>query len=549
MTPIRRQGAATDAVAALAGRAEALARAVEAGGDLLDAAAARHAADVARRVGERTALVGGHVVVALAGSTGAGKSSIFNALVGEDVAEVGVRRPMTSVPRAAVWGDDGAGPLLDWLGVARRHRVAGGDPGLAGLVLVDLPDFDSREAANRAEAERLLELVDLFVWVTDHQKYADAVIHDQFVATHKAYGRNTLVVLNHADELPDAQVATVVADLTRLLEADGLADPRVIATSARTGRGLDELRGAVRDVIADHQASLRRLQVDVAEAARALRDGLGTAQGTVSREARDALVTALSRAAGAPAALDAVERSYRRDALGRTGVVFTRWRRSLTADPLSRLRLDRLPGARSAADTAGAHVAVERTSLPAASPAARAEAQMATSRLAQSASAGLPPRWTDAVDAAAHPPDADLRDALDRALGGAVERHRSPAWWHLAGALQWVFAAMVVVGVLWYLALGLAGWLQFALPDVPRYGPVPYPFILIVAGIVFALVVSFACRVVAGAAARRRRAAVARRVRDAVGQVADRDVIAPVEAVLARHRAVAGDLARAAGDA
>ena len=52
---------------------------------------------------------------------------------------------------------------------------------LDGLVLLDLPDFDSREMSHRSEAERVLELVDVFVWVTDPQKYADALLHDEYV--------------------------------------------------------------------------------------------------------------------------------------------------------------------------------------------------------------------------------------------------------------------------------------------------------------------------------------------------------------------------------
>ena len=79
---------------------------------------------VVAKVAERTALVGGHTVVALAGATGSGKSSLFNALVGDAVAKVGVRRPTTSTPTAAIWGDEPVGDLLDWLGVGTRHHVA-----------------------------------------------------------------------------------------------------------------------------------------------------------------------------------------------------------------------------------------------------------------------------------------------------------------------------------------------------------------------------------------------------------------------------------------
>ena len=71
-----------------------------------------------------------HTVVALSGATGSGKSSLFNVLVGAEVAAVGIRRPTTSTTQAAVFSTDGAvgdeaAALLDWLAVGRRHRLAG----------------------------------------------------------------------------------------------------------------------------------------------------------------------------------------------------------------------------------------------------------------------------------------------------------------------------------------------------------------------------------------------------------------------------------------
>ena len=68
-------------------------------------------------------ITGDHTVVALAGATGSGKSSLFNALVGADVATIGARRPTTSLPTAAIWGDADASELLDWLAVDTRHVV------------------------------------------------------------------------------------------------------------------------------------------------------------------------------------------------------------------------------------------------------------------------------------------------------------------------------------------------------------------------------------------------------------------------------------------
>ena len=84
-----------------------------------------------------------------------------------------------------MWGPDPASALLDWLAVGARHHVdARTEPeglGLDGLVLLDLPDFDSRQVEHRVEADRVLGLVDVFVWVTDPQKYADARLHRDYL--------------------------------------------------------------------------------------------------------------------------------------------------------------------------------------------------------------------------------------------------------------------------------------------------------------------------------------------------------------------------------
>ncbi len=86
-----------------------------------DTGALLRARAVADRAGERLRLSGEHTVVALAGSTGSGKSSLFNALAGEELSPVGVRRPTTSKAHACVWGSEGATALVQWLGVPRRQ--------------------------------------------------------------------------------------------------------------------------------------------------------------------------------------------------------------------------------------------------------------------------------------------------------------------------------------------------------------------------------------------------------------------------------------------
>ena len=96
---------------------------------------------------------------------------------GTTLATVGVRRPTTAHAMASSWGDESAEDLLDWLQIPRRHALETGlamATALDGLVLLDLPDHDSTEVDHRMEVDRLVQLVDMLVWVVDPQKYADA---------------------------------------------------------------------------------------------------------------------------------------------------------------------------------------------------------------------------------------------------------------------------------------------------------------------------------------------------------------------------------------
>ena len=365
MSPIRMGRATVRAVSAaeLGTRTTELSMALVSGADELDPSGVAVARRVVDKAVERSGIGGDHTVVALAGATGSGKSSLFNAIVGADVATIGARRPTTSRPTAGVWGDSDASELLDWLGVAARHVVdtaSGSGKGVAdavaapaqvvgsldGMVLLDLPDFDSRELAHRREAERVLELVDVFVWVTDPQKYADARLHDEFVSLLSQHDAVTLAVLNQSDRLSAEAVKTVTGDLAKLLVADGVADAKVLATSTVTGQGIPEFTQRLANAVAGHAASRQRLKADVIGAATRLRSGVADSEVDVAEVPRDELDASLARAAGVPIVLDAVERDYRREAFAHTGWLFARWTKGFAADPLRRLRLDRTGGDR-----------------------------------------------------------------------------------------------------------------------------------------------------------------------------------------------------------
>ncbi|NNV08481.1 ABC transporter, partial [Geobacillus sp. MMMUD3] len=165
------------------------------------------ASSLLERADDRLDLGEDFTVVAFAGSTGSGKSSLFNAVAGLDIARVGVRRPTTSRPTACVWGEGGQ-DILNWLRVPERSRtwresaLDGDDQRrLHGLILLDLPDHDSTAVEHRVESDRLVGLVDVVFWVVDPQKYADFSLHSEYLTKLAENSSNMVVVLNQVDKL------------------------------------------------------------------------------------------------------------------------------------------------------------------------------------------------------------------------------------------------------------------------------------------------------------------------------------------------------------
>lgn len=178
-------------------------------------------------------------VVAVAGGTGSGKSSLVNALAGRVVTDVGSLRPTTD-EAVAVLPADGAGRVsrLEALGVVRRER---GDHG--GFVLVDLPDFDSVVAGHRELARAVLGVADFAVWVVDPEKYADASVHDA-MAAHADIP--SIVVCGHADRLSGPDRLAVLDDLRRLV--DGRQVLAVALPPGGPAVGVDAVREALATV-------------------------------------------------------------------------------------------------------------------------------------------------------------------------------------------------------------------------------------------------------------------------------------------------------------
>ena len=221
------------------------------------------------RAGERLQLSAAHTVVTLAGGTGSGKSSLFNALAGATFSPPAVTRPGTRSAHACVWGMQGAAPLLDWLGIERRYRYArasaldAGEAALSGLVLLDLPDHDSVAAGAATAVDRLISQADLMVWVLDPQKYADAAVHNRFLAPLARHAGVTTVALNQCDLLTPQQAGDCEEDLRRLLDSEGHGEARVLLVSAATGAGLDNLRRALGEAVSARHTATDRIAADI----------------------------------------------------------------------------------------------------------------------------------------------------------------------------------------------------------------------------------------------------------------------------------------------
>jgi hypothetical protein len=457
--------------------------------------------DLDQRAGSRLRLSGEYTVVALAGATGSGKSSLFNVVAGASLAEVGVRRPTTSATQAVVFGPDGATELLDWLEIqSRQYGDASAAPELSGLVLLDLPDHDSTEVSHRAEVDRLVRLVDAFIWVLDPQKYADAVLHDEYLRPLAAHRDVMVVALNQSDRLSAPDVAACVRDLDRLLTEDGLGGVPVLATSAVTPDGASPLREFLVATVADHKARTARVSADLDTTAARLAPLVPLPRSVPAlRDAERRLQTALAGAAGVPAVVGAVGRAYERRGLAEVGWPPLRWIQHLRPDPLRRLGL----GQSSVGDEV-----LRRTSLPSASAASRAAVDSAVRSLADTASGGLPAPWPRMLLEAAKSRAGAVPDALDRAVGGAdLGTNRPPRWWRLVGAVQWVLLAAAVAGGVWLGVLAVLAYLQIDL-DAPSLGPFAWPTVLLVGGLALGLVLRVLIRpfVAVGAARRRRRA-------------------------------------------
>lgn len=521
----------------VATRLDGLTKAVESSRGRIDAEILAPAEMLSGRAAERLTLSGDHTIVALAGATGSGKSSLFNSLTDLELAGVGVRRPTTSWALACAWGPDGAQGLLEWMGIPARHQVSrmsmldhsAEDTKLDGLVLLDLPDHDSTEVSHHLEMDRLIKYADLLVWVLDPQKYADAAIHDRYIRPMASYADVTLVVLNQIDRIPYEQRQRALDDVSRILADEGLPDVAVIGVSATRGDGVEDLKREMASRIRAKTSAKSRLASDISAAAGVIAQvgGSSDAPGLTAAD-REALDEALLDGAGVPQIVDAVSSSTRRRAAQLTDWPVARWLGRLRKDPLSELGLD--------SDLSMSSLV--RAAVPEAGHVQRANAELAIRDAAEKASVGLERPWRDAIRDASNPAGEDIIDALDSAIHDTSLGVARPAvWWRLVQALQIVLFIAMVGGLVWLAAQGVQQLVDFDLPDLGEVAGAPLAAVVAGGSLIAGLVLHVGSRLASRIGGRRKAGRADRQLREAIDTVTAERVIAPIQAELDAYTA------------
>jgi len=501
---------------AIGAKVAGLGAAAEAARGRLDDALLDDVATAVEKSTGRLRLSARHTVVAIAGATGSGKSSTYNALTGLELSSVGIRRPTTSWATAVVWGSEGAGELLEWLGIPPRHQTMRdsmldtprGDEEFDGVVLLDLPDHDSTEVSHHLEVDRLVATADLMVWILDPQKYADAAVHDRYFKPLRTHQDVILVALNHIDTVPPERRQAMIDDVRRLLAADGLPDVQVLPISAREGIGMAELRAEILRRVRDKRSTTLRVEADIAAAAQRLEQAGGTTPAAELPPSRiEDVEDRVADAAGVSAVVEGIERT-----------VAQRARRAVAWPPLALLG-----GRRDAADAAEPRVA----------PLDRAAVDTTVRGLADEAAAGVGPGWTRHVLAAATGRLDEAGPRLDRELRAVDLGGRLPAWVGLVRVLHWLLLIAAVAGFVWW---GVAA-AQGSSGDLTHLAGLPLPAVLGIGGLVLGLLLAVVGGMLVRGLARQRAEAADERLRGVVHAVLDADVVQPLRAELASYAA------------
>jgi energy-coupling factor transporter ATP-binding protein EcfA2 len=219
---------------------------------------------------------GAPLLVALIGSTGAGKSTLVNSVVGTKVSQTGVRRPTTNSPVLACHPDDmhwfaenmflPTLPRVRQEGLARPGRdgllvLAASEGMTRGIALLDTPDIDSVVRAHYDFAYQFLDASDLWLFMTSASRYADAPVWE-LLQHARDRGAALGVVLSR---VPPSHRTELVAHFNAMLDANGIqTDDRFVIpeTGLVNGALPDDIFQPIRDWLDDAaQRTDRRVAV------------------------------------------------------------------------------------------------------------------------------------------------------------------------------------------------------------------------------------------------------------------------------------------------
>jgi hypothetical protein len=231
------------------------------------------------------------LLAVVGGSTGAGKSTLVNSLVGRPVTQTGVLRPTTRSPVLVHHPDD-----AEWFGedallpdLERVHRpttdpealqLVASDTIPAGLAILDAPDIDSVEERNRTLASQLLAAADLWLFVTSAARYADQVPWDFL---RQAADRSAAVAIV-LDRTPREAAETVPTHLARMLASRGLKDSPLFVVSEGA---VDENGLLPAEAVAEVRGWLAMLAADAEARAMVVKQTMDGAIRTLARRTHD----------------------------------------------------------------------------------------------------------------------------------------------------------------------------------------------------------------------------------------------------------------------
>jgi len=180
-----------------------------------------------------------YLLIGLLGGTGVGKSTLMNALAGAVIASASHRRPHTE--QALIYRYVGASlpPALVSTALPWREITHEAED-IQQILVCDLPDFDSLMGEHREYVISFLEHLDLLVWVTSPEKYADGRFY-QFLQMAPKAGQNFYFVLNKTDllfqgetqETGYQQLANITRRFREHITENGIGEPLLYTTSAQ----------------------------------------------------------------------------------------------------------------------------------------------------------------------------------------------------------------------------------------------------------------------------------------------------------------------------